>query len=104
MKANHIFLLAYTCLTIFAVSTAFGQSSVTNAATKATRGSKGFVAGLVYSNISDMKVKSEYKNYISGSKVTDVDETTTSGTHAGLVGLCFWILGHQRWCTMVTRA
>jgi hypothetical protein len=87
MKANKILALAFAYLTAISASSAFAQSSVTNASGTQSRGSKGFVAGLVYSNLSDGKGEFEAKGYRNNVKVIDFSETKHEGIHIGLTGL-----------------
>lgn len=87
MKTTRIFVLTFTCLTLLSAGSAFAQSSVTNASGAQSRGSKGFVTGLVYSNLSDSKNVIEAKGYRNGVKVRDFSETIHEGQHIGLAGL-----------------
>lgn len=87
MKTNKLFIFAFACLTLTSAGSAFAQVSKTNISALKTAGSKGFVTGLVYSNISDSKMTTEYQTYWNGAKSQDSNETNYSGVHLGLMGL-----------------
>lgn len=87
MRTNKVFILAFACLTLLFTGSTFAQTSVTNTSGIKTPGSKGFVAGLVYSNLSDSKTTADFSHYRNGVKVRDTSETSTSGQHIGLMGL-----------------
>jgi hypothetical protein len=87
MKTNRILVLALTCFAITHSTISFAQSSLTKASGAGAPGSKGLVVGLVYSNLSDSKSTSEFKSTYNGVKLSDREETFTSGIHAGLMGL-----------------
>jgi len=87
MKTNRFLVIAFACAILLSTVSAFAQSSVTNASGTQSRGSKGFVAGLVYSNLSDSKGEFESKGYRNGVKVRDFSETNHQGEHIGLTGL-----------------
>ncbi len=76
---------------LFFSSLAFGQGLETSSKTRSVSdrqmGSKGFVAGLVYSNLTDINLKTSITSYRDGVKIKDDSDSSKSGTHIGLMGL-----------------